>query len=287
MLKNVDVLIFDIQDIGSRTYTYQWSMALASEVATAHGREFIVLDRPNPVRGDIVEGGVLDPAYASFVGQYRVALRSGLTPGELIRYLIASGEIKAKATVVPMIGWKRTMWWEETGLPWRNPSPNIRTFDAALLYTGTVFFEGTNLSEGRGTPAPFLRIGAAWLKDAGEIARELNDLRMPGVSFDSTTVTVETGQKWGGQTIPMIAVAVTDRNSIKPYRVGLEMLRVIYRRHKGEFQWRVQSIDRLTGSGRAREAIELDAVSDLIAAFDRESREFEQKTAPYLLYPPR
>ena len=284
MLKDVDVLVFDIQDIGSRTYTYQWSMALASEVATANGKDFIVLDRPNPVRGDIVEGGVLDPAYASFVGQYAVALRSGLTPGELIRFLIGTGQVKASVKVVPMQGWKRSMWWDETLLPWRNPSPNIRSFDAALLYTGTVFFEGTNLSEGRGTPAPFQRIGAGWLKDAGEIARELNKRGLPGVSFDSTSVTIEQGQKWGGQTIPMISVTVTDRVAIKPYQVGLQMLRAIYSRHKGEFQWRVQSIDRLSGSGRAREAVELDKLDALIREFDQESREFSRQTAPYLIY---
>jgi uncharacterized protein YbbC (DUF1343 family) len=287
MLKDVDVLVFDIQDIGSRTYTYQWSMALASEVATANGRDFIVLDRPNPVRGDIVEGGVLDPAYASFVGQYAVALRSGLTPGELIRFLIGTGKVKATVKVVPMQGWKRSMWWDETGLPWRNPSPNIRSFDAALLYTGTVFFEGTNLSEGRGTPAPFQHIGAGWLKDAGAVARALNDLRMPGVSFDSTLVTIEEGQKWGGQTIPMISVTVTDRKSIRPYQVGLQMLRAIYSRHKGEFQWRVLSIDRLSGSGRVREAVELDKIQAVIEDFDRESGEFQRKTTAYLIYPPR
>jgi uncharacterized protein YbbC (DUF1343 family) len=286
MLKDVDVVIYDIQDVGSRTYTYQWTMALSAAAAAAHGRRFIVLDRPDPVRGDRFEGGVLDPQFRSFVGQYPVTLRYGLTPGELLRYLVGTGQVKADVQVVPMQGWKRSMWWEETGLPWHNPSPNIRSFDAALLYTGTVFFEGTNLSEGRGTPAPFQRIGAGWLKDAGAIARALNDLRMPGVSFDSTLVTIEQGQKWGGQTIPMISVTVTDRNSIRPYQVGLQMLRAIYSRHKGEFQWRVQSIDRLTGSGRAREAVELDKVQAVIREFDLESGDFQRKTAAYLIYPP-
>ncbi len=288
MLKDVDVVLYDIQDVGARVYTYQWTMALSAEAVARHGKRFIVLDRPNPIRGDRIQGGVLDPQFRSFVGQYPVALRYGLTPGELLRYLVGTGELKADVSVVPMSGWRRSMWWDETGLPWHNPSPNLRSLDAALLYTGTVFFEGTNLTEGRGTPAPFQTIGAAWLKDAGVIARELNTRAIPGVSFDSSMVTVERGAaKWGGLTIPVVTVYVTDRNSVQPYRVGLEMLRAIYQRHKGEFQWRTSSIDRLSGSTRLRDAIELDAIAGLITAIDRESREFEQKTAQYLIYPPQ
>lgn len=287
MLKDVDVVLYDIQDVGARVYTYQWTMALSAEAVTAHGRGFIVLDRPNPIRGDRVEGGVLDLEFASFVGQYPVALRYGLTPGELIRYLVGSRQVKADVKVVPMAGWRRNMWWHETGIPWRNPSPNIRSPDAALLYTGTVFFEGTNLSEGRGTPRPFQLVGAGWLKDAGEIARELNARRMPGVVFDSTLVTVEVGQKWGGQQIPMIAVTVSGRDEVQPYRVGLEMLRAVYRRHKGEFQWRINSINRLTGSTRVRDAVELDGIEALIPELERESREFQERSSPYFIYPPR
>lgn len=284
MLRNVDVVLYDIQDVGARVYTYQWTMALSAEAVTTHGKEFIVLDRPNPVRGDRVEGGILDVQFRSFVGQYPVALRYGLTAGELMRYLVGAGHVKGNVKVVPMSGWRRNMWWTDTGLPWRNPSPNIRSPDAAVLYTGTVFFEGTNLSEGRGTPSPFQLVGAAWLKDAGEIARELNEKRIPGVSFDTTSVLVEAGQKWAGHRIPMIRVAVTDRESVKAYRVGLEMLRTIYRRHKGEFQWRTSSIDRLSGSTRLRDAIELDQIEALITAWDRESREFEQRSAQYRIY---
>lgn len=287
MLKDVDVVLYDIQDVGSRTYTYQWTMALSAEAVSAQGRTFIVLDRPNAIRSDRVEGGILDPAFRSFVGQFPVALRYGLTPGELMRYLVGAGFIKADVRVVPMAGWRRSMWWEQTGLPWRNPSPNIRSPDAALLYTGTVLFEGTNLSEGRGTSLPFQLVGAGWLKDAGAIARELNGKRIPGVVFDSTIVTVEQGQKWGGQRIPMLVVVVSDREIMEPYRVGLEMLRVIYRRHKGEFQWRTGHIDRLSGSTRFRNAVELDAIDALIPQLEQESRDFQLKTAPYHIYPSR
>jgi uncharacterized protein YbbC (DUF1343 family) len=287
MLKDVDVVLYDIQDVGARTYTYQWTMALSAEAVTTHGREFIVLDRPNPIRGDRIEGGVLDTQFRSFVGQFPVALRYGLTPAELLRYLVGTGLVKANFKVVPMSGWRRDMWWPDTGLPWHNPSPNIRSVDAAALYTGTVFFEGTNLSEGRGTPSPFQLIGAGWLKDAGAIARELNERRIPGVVFDSTTVKIEPTQKWGGHHIPMISVAVTDRDAVQSYRVGAEMLRAIYRRHKGEFQWRTGSIDRLSGSSRLRDAIELDTVESLLAEWDRESRAFQQRAAAYLIYPNR
>ena len=287
MLKDVDVLLYDIQDVGARVYTFQWTMALSAEAAGKLGRPFIVLDRPNPVRGDAVEGGVLDSTFRSFVGQFPVALRYGLTPGELLRYLVGTGQVKADIKVVPMSGYRRDMWWEETGLPWRNPSPNIRTPDAALLYTGTVLVEGTNLSEGRGTAFPFQLIGAGWLNDAGAIARELNRRRIPGVVFASTIVTVEAGQKWGGQRIPMIAIAVSDRTEVRPYRIGLELLREIYQRHKGEFQWRINSIDRLSGSIRFREAVELGLLESLIQELQRESLRFQEQSAPYLLYPRR
>jgi uncharacterized protein YbbC (DUF1343 family) len=285
MLKDVDVVLYDIQDVGARVYTYQWTMALSAEAVTSHGKDFIVLDRPNPVRGDRVEGGVLDVQFRSFVGQFPVALRYGMTAGELIRFLVGTGQVKASVKVVPMAGWRRSMWWEQTGIPWRNPSPNIRSVDAAILYTGTVFFEGTNLSEGRGTPSPFQLVGAAWLNDAGSIAKALNERRIPGVRFDSTMVTVEQGQKWGGHRIPMIAVAVTDRDAVQSFRVGLEMLRAVYERHKGEFQWRIASIDRLSGSSRARDAVELGRIESLIQEWERESRAFQTRLAPYLLYP--
>lgn len=286
MLENVDVVVYDIQDVGARVYTYPWTMALSAEAVSRAGRRFVVLDRPDPIRADRVEGGVLDTSYRSFVGQYPVALRYGLTPGELLRYLAGTGQVAADVSVVPMSGYRRDMWWEETGLPWRGPSPNIRTPDAALLYSGMVFFEGTNLSEGRGTALPFQLVGAGWLHDAGEIVKELNAKRIPGVVFDSTLVTVEAGQKWGGKRIPMIAVAVSDRDAVVPVRVGLELLRAIYRRHTGEFQWRVSHVDRLAGSDRLRNAVEIEGgIERLLPVLSREAREFRVRTRDYLLYP--
>jgi uncharacterized protein YbbC (DUF1343 family) len=282
MLANVDVLVYDIQDVGARVYTYEWTMAL---VADAAKKPFIVLDRPNPIRGDRVEGGVLDPKYRSFVGQYPVALRYGLTPGELLRYLVGTGQVHADVKVVPMKNWRRSMWWEDTGLPWRNPSPNLRDMDAAILYTGTVFFEGTNATEGRGTEQPFRAVGATWLTDAGAIARELNAKQLPGVRFDSVSRPVEQGFKFGGETIPMILLAVTDRNVVKPIEVGAHLLRAIYKRHTAEFQWKQSQIDRLFGSDRLRLAVEREGgIEALLPVLAKESEQFREQSEKYWIY---
>jgi uncharacterized protein YbbC (DUF1343 family) len=259
-------------------------MALAAEAAAKAGKPFVVLDRPDPVRADRVEGNVLRPEFASFVGLHPVALRYGLTPGELLRYLVGTGVVRAAITVVPMAGYRRAMWFEETGLPLVRPSPNLRDMDATLLYTGTVFFEGTNMSEGRGTDRPFRVVGAPWLTDAGAIARDLNARALPGVRFDSTTRTVAAGQKWGGQTIPMIEVVVTDRDRVRPVAVGVELLRAIYARHTADWQWRLPQIDRLAGTDELRRAVENGTVDDLLARWDEEARRFEKARRPYLLY---
>lgn len=284
MLEQVDVLLYDIQDVGARVYTYEWTMALAAEAAGKAGKTFIVLDRPDPVRADRVEGSVLRPEYSSFVGLHQVALRYGLTPGELLRYLIGAGHIEASVIVVPMAGYTRAMWFDETGIPWVNPSPNLRDLDATLLYTGTVFFEGTNLSEGRGTDAPFRVVGAPWLTDAGAIAEELNAKGLPGVRFDSTSRTVNEGQKHGGLTIPMIEVIVVDRDSVVPVEVGAHMLQVIRSRHLDDWEWRVSHIDRLAGTDELRVAVESGRVEELLVSWREQARKFAADRAPYLLY---
>lgn len=286
MLRDIDVLLYDIQDVGARVYTYEWTMALSAEAAGKAGKQFIVLDRPDPIRGDRVEGDILDVRFRSFVGQYPVALRYGLTPGELLRYLVGTHQVSADIRVVPMRGWRRSMWFDETGIPWLNPSPNLRTLDAALLYPGTVFFEGTNATEGRGTDAPFQLIGADWLTDAGAVATELNALALPGVHFDSTSRTIEAsgGYKFGGKTIPMIHVSVTDRNVVRPVEVGVRLLRAIYVRHRAEWQWR-GSIDRLAGTDELRHAVEQGTVDALLAKWSAEAEQFDMASRPYRLYP--
>lgn len=289
MLDKIDVLVYDIQDVGARVYTFEWTMVLSAEAAAKAGKPFIVLDRPDPIRADRVGGGVLDTSYQSFVGRFPVALRYGLTPGELLKYLVGTGQVKADLTVVPMDGYRRSMWWEDTGIPWVNPSPNLRDMDATLLYTGTVFFEGTNLSEGRGTDRPFRLVGAGWLRDAGEIARALNDEKLPGVRFDSTSRTIAEGQKWGGQTIPMIEVTITDRELVEPVSVGAHLLQAIYSRHTKDWEWRASHFDRLAGTDALRKAILSDttgtaAVDALLTRWKGESARFSEAVKPYLIY---
>ena len=287
MLADVDVLVYDMQDVGARVYTYVWTMALAADAAAAAGKAFVVLDRPDPVRADVVEGGVLLPGHESFVGLHPVAMRYGLTPGELLRWLEGTGRVRAgRSHVVPMAGYRRGMWWDETRLPWVNPSPNLRDPDAALLYTGTVLFEGTNLSEGRGTDAPFTLVGAPWLTDAGAVAAALQARGLPGVRFDSTSRTIAAGQKHGGLTIPMLRVTVTDRDRVRPTEVGAWMLREIRARHPRDLAWREATIDRLSGGTRLRAAVDAgdDAVRALLAAHAAESRRFADEARPYRIY---
>lgn len=284
MLANVDVLVYDIQDVGSRFYTYVWTMALSAEAAGKLGKKFVVLDRPNPVRGDIVEGSVLDTAFRSGIGQFPVTLRYGLTPGELLRYLVGEGMIKADISVVPMRGWRRAMWWEETGIPWTNPSPNLKSVDATILYTGTGFFEGTNLSEGRGTDKPFQLVGAPWLTDAAAIADALNAQRTPGVRFSTTTRTIAAGQKHAGLTIPMIEVNITDRSAVRATHVGGRMLRAIYERHKTDWQWRAAHMDRLAGGSDLRLAVDSNTVDQVMAKWDAQAKAWNQVAKKYWLY---
>ena len=290
MLKDVDVLLYDIQDVGARVYTFPWTLAL---LAASAKKPIIILDRPDPIRADRIEGNILDPKFASLVGQHPVSLRYGLTPGELMRFLVGTKLIDAKVTVIPMKNYRRSMWFDETKLPRVNPSPNLRNINAELLYPGTVFFEGTNATEGRGTDDPFALIGAAYLKDNVAIAAELNALKLPGVKFDTTTRTIEAGYKFAGQTIPMIRIRVTDRNIVRPVELGIRMLRAFYAHHPTEFKWRepsvnaagrTRSIDRLAGTDQLTKAVEQNTVDALIKQWDADAVKFAAQVKPYLLY---
>lgn len=281
MFKDIDVLIYDIQDVGARVYTFEWTGALA---ANAVKKPVIILDRPNPIRADKVEGNILDPKFESLVGQYPVALRYGLTVGELMKFLAGTKLIDANVTVIPMKNYRRSMWFDETKIPRVNPSPNLRTSEAELLYPGTVFFEGTTATEGRGTDSPFTLIGASWMTDNAAIAKELNGLKLPGVRFDTATRTIEPTYKFAGQTIPMIQIHVTDRNAVKPVEVGVRMLRAIYAHHPKDFQWRQASIDRLAGTDKLRLAVEQNGVDALLKQWDADAVTFANQVKPYLIY---
>lgn len=285
MLKDVDVLLYDIQDVGARVYTYVWTMALAAEAAGKLGKSFIVLDRPNPIRADRVEGGVLELPHRSFVGQYDVALRYGLTAGELLQFLVGTKRLVADVKVIPMQGYRRSMWYQETMLPWINQSPNIRDEETALLYPGTVFFEATNLNEGRGTDAPLKQVGAPWLTDAPAIAAAMNARNIPGIRFTARNAAVKEGDKHGGKTIPMVRMFVANRDSAQPVAAAAWLMAEIRRRHPTQFSWqRGTGAERLSGTPAFRRAIDSGTVDALLARWRRESEAFEVSTRPYRLY---
>ncbi len=282
MLEGLDALLFDIQDVGARQYTYISTMALAMEAAREQGIPFIVLDRPNPIGGVAVEGSVLDPAFATFVGMYPIPTRHGMTVGELARLFNEEFGIGADLTVVPIAGWERSIWFDETGLPWINPSPNIRRLEAAIHYPGTVFLEGTNLLE-RGTDRPFEQTGAPWL-DAAAVVEEMNGMGLPGIRFEALDLAVEEGsRKYPGQTVPGIRYHLTDRESYEPVRTSLLLIDAIHRRHPEEFEWS-GTMDRLAGTDRVRQAIQAGELADLIAGWERDETAFEEMRRPYLLY---
>jgi uncharacterized protein YbbC (DUF1343 family) len=284
MLKDVDVIVYDLQEVGGRTWTYVSSMALAMQAAKRKGIPFVVLDRPNPIGGEIVEGALLDPKFATFVGMYPIPARHGMTVGELATLFNTQFGIGADLIVARTTGWRRSQWFDETGLPWVNPSPNLRSHAALMSYPGTVYFEGTNLTEGRGTDRPFEQIGAPYL-NAVEVARVMNARGLPGVRFEAITMPVlPTAAKHRGQTIPGIRLAITDRQAYRPVRTALLLIDEIRRQHPRDFAW-TGTIDRLTGSDKVRLAIEAGTLPALLEQWDREAAAFAESRKPHLLYP--
>jgi uncharacterized protein YbbC (DUF1343 family) len=283
MLANVDVLIYDLQEVGGRTWTYVSTMALAMQAAKTKGIPFVVLDRPNPIGGEIVEGALLDPAFKSFVGMYPIPARHGLTVGELATLFNTKYGIGAELIVARVANWKRSQWMDDAGLPWVNPSPNLRSLAALTSYPGSVYFEGTTLTEGRGTDRPFEQIGAPWL-NAVETARVMNERRLPGIRFEAITMPVlPTAAKHPGKTIPAIRFVVTDRLAYRPVRTSLLLIDEIRRQHPHDFGW-TATIDRLTGSDKVKRAIEGGWLPTLLDEWDREAAEFRESSAPYRLY---
>ena len=283
MLKDVDALVYDLPEVGGRTWTYVSTMALSMQAAARKKIPFVVLDRPNPIGGDIVEGALLDPAFKSFVGMYPIPARHGMTVGELAGFFNTQFGIGVDLIVARAGNWRRSQWFADTGLPWRNPSPNLRSPAALNNYPGTVYFEGTNLTEGRGTERPFEQVGAPWL-DAPGIVKVMNDRRLLGNPFRSDQVAVEGGAaKFPGQTIPAIRFVVTDREAYRPVRTALLLIDEIRRQHPKEFELG-KSIDRLTGSDKVRLAIESGTLPALLDQWDREAADFRDRRQPFLLY---
>lgn len=286
MLEGVDLLLFDIQDVGARYYTYVWTMALAMEAAGEAGIPFVVLDRPNPIGGDPVQGNVLDPELATFVGLYPVTMRHGLTPGELARMVVGAWGVEVELHVMPLDGWSREMDFASTGLPWVAPSPNMPDEISALHYPGTCLFEGTNLSVARGTDRPFQQVGAPFL-DGAELARRLNDLGLPGTEFEATRFTPRApgDGKYDGQDLSGVRFKATGP-SYDPTVAALATLLVARRMAGDAWEWRPAHFDRLAGDRSLRGRVDAGAPLDSIAGdWRRQAVEFAVLREPYLIYP--
>jgi uncharacterized protein YbbC (DUF1343 family) len=297
-MKKLDVLVLDLQDIGTRTWTYVGAMVYSMRAAARTGKTIVVLDRPNPITGFYVEGPVLDSALANpedptptKAGQayalYPMPLRHGMTMGEMALFFNDVLGIKANLKVVPMRGWRRDVWFDRTGLPWVRPSPNMPSLQSAMLYPGLVAFEGSNLSVGRGTPTAFQIIGAPWLKSDSVVAilksRELHGVRF--LAEDFTPVNAG-DRKYNGERIHGIRILVTNRNSMQPSRVGATLLWAIQQTSPGDLKLNNRTFDLRFGSPRVREALLRGEDPDAVIDHEyREAFEFRERTRRYLLYP--
>lgn len=285
MLDGLDVLLFDLQDIGARYYTYVYTMAYAMEEAGRHGVRFVVLDRPNPIGGEAIQGNVLDPEYSTFVGLYPIPMRHGMTPGELARLYVGAFGIEVDLGVVPVAGLTRSMTFPDTELPWVPPSPNIPSVTSALAYPGTCLFEGTPLSVGRGTEEAFAWVGAPWL-DRSALATALNDYGFEGVRFEPVTFTpMNPGDgKFAGVEVHGVRVVPEDPAFDAP-RIGVAMVLEAYRQSGDRWAWNVAHFDRLAGTDALRRGIENGlAVDELTATWEGQLRAFEAMRQPYLIY---
>jgi uncharacterized protein YbbC (DUF1343 family) len=292
MLAGVDVLVFDVQDVGTRIYTFVYTMALAMEAARECGKRFIVLDRPNPIGGVKIEGNVLEPAFQSFVGMFPIPMRHGMTVGELALMFNRDFGIGCELDVVKMDGWRRSMWYEDTGLPWVLPSPNIPTIDTTVVYPGSVIFEGTNVSEGRGTTRPFEILGAPYI-DPDELIAELKKEQLPGIVFRPLHFQ-PTFHKHSGKVCGGIQIHVTDRGLFKPVITGVAVIGAIHRLYPENLEWNQPPyeyvydklpFDVINGSSRLREQIEAGTpVPQIEESWREDVNEFVERRKEYLSY---
>jgi uncharacterized protein YbbC (DUF1343 family) len=285
MMQSVDVMVFDLQDVGTRVYTYIATMAYAMQAAADANIPFIVLDRPNPINGVAMEGPILDyPEYNSFIGLYPIPLRHGMTAGELAQLFNEKFLTKkCKLTVVPMENWTRDEWFDETSLPWVLPSPNLPTPESAMVYSGQVILEGTNLSEGRGTTKPFEMFGAPWI-DGFVLAQQLKDSKLPGVKFREVWFT-PTFSKFSGQQCGGCQLHITDRKAYQPVATTLAVLSVVKRIYGDKLELHTAYFDKMMGTSSVREALERGEPAEKITAgFKAGLDDFAKLRKPYLLY---
>lgn len=296
-LDGLDALVFDIQDVGARFYTYITTMGRSMQAAAEAGIPFVVLDRPNPLGGTYVSGFVLEPEHRSFVGKYPIPIAHGMTVGELARMIKGEGWLsgveEGQLEVVEMDGWERAMRWPETGLPWVSPSPNLPTFETALVYAGTCFFEATTkASEGRGTPRPFTHLGAPWA-DGPALADTLNAHDLPGARVHAAQFTPQPNAgdsepKFEGERLEGVRIEVTDAAAYRPVEAGVHVLHAFYRqaKRKGRAEEFFTSyLKKLAGTERLGEMLRSGASPDaIIDAWHDEVEAFRERRTPYLLY---
>ncbi len=284
MLHDLDLLIFDIQTVGVRFYTYVTTLLYVMQAVAEHSIPLIVCDRPNPIGGEIVEGPLLQAEFTSFVGCGPLPVRHGLTIGELARLFNEQWQVNCQLTVVPCEGWRRDHWFDKTDLPWVPPSPNMPKGETAVLYPGTCLIEGTNLSEGRGTALPFEVIGAPWL-DGGQLAELMNSQTLPGIRF-RTVQFIPSTSKWQGQCCIGVQLHVTNRNKLRPVTVALHTIATIQQLHPTKFEWRLPHFDHLMGTDTVREELDKGtAVDDIIASWTAELAQFQTQNQSIHLYP--
>lgn len=283
MLKGIDALIFDIQDVGARFYTYISTMAMAMEACAEHDVDFIVLDRPNPINGVSIEGNILDIEFRSFVGYFPIPIRHGMTICELARLYNEQFSIGARLHTVAMKGWRRDMWFDDTGLQWVMPSPNMPTLDTATVYPGMCLFEGTNISEGRGTARPFEIIGATWIDSFG-LADRLNSLSLAGVKFRPLHF-IPIFSKYKDQNCGGVQVHVTDRSKFTPVRIGLIMIDTIMRMYPDDFRWNERHFDLLMGTDKVRESLsEGKSANEVVGSWIYDLSQFSEAIHDHILY---
>ena len=292
MLRDVDVIVFDLQDVGTRIYTFVYTMANCMRAARRLGKRLIVCDRPNPIGGILTEGVVLDPAFASFVGQFPIATRHGMTVCELALMFNQEFGIGCDLECVTMTGWSRELWYDDTDGPWVLPSPNMPTPDAATVFPGSVHLEGTQMSEGRGTTRPFELVGAPYI-DADDYAAELQRLNLPGVYFRSC-VFVPTFQKHAGKACGGVQIHVTDRDKFKPALSGIAIVKTAFEMYGDDFRWKDppyeyeydrNPFDLIAGTDKVRKAIENGReLLDIEKSWQPALADFNRLRSQFLLY---
>jgi len=285
MIENVDVLVFDIQTIGTRIYTYEATMAYCMQACAEHDLEFIILDRPNPINGKDIEGPILEyPEFCSFVGLYPIPVRHGMTIGELAQLFNKRFFTKkAHLTVIPLQGWKRDLWFDQTTLPWIAPSPNMPALQTATVYPGQIFLEGTNISEGRGTTKPFELSGAPWI-EGNLLAKNLSQLHLPGVEFRGKQFTPACS-KYKGELCGGIQIHVWDRDLFKPFESTLHIISTIRNMYPHSFRFHAGYFDKIMGTAGIRRAIKKGKkIKEIIEGYKSQLGKFAKLREAYLLY---